>query len=597
MSQGQTLGHDARRGPRVIPLAWDGDRGARARDGSKVVVATRESPGSRPTRGRSARAISSSRSTPGSSTSAAARARGAATLVPDDQEAALAALASLVRSKSAARVVAVVGSAGKTSTKDILGALCAPHAADDLGGQEPEQRDRAAAHRLPARARHRDPRHRDGHARARPDRRALRDRATGRRRRPAHRPRAPRAPRHRRARRRGERRGRSRRFRRAAPRSSRAASPELEPFLEPRRHRAPPLRSRGRRARERPRSLPGRRAGRRARAPVHPAPPRRQHARRAPRLCRARAPARARLRRSAPRSGSPPGAERRSRLPGGGFVVNDAYNANPDSMRAALVHLAERAGSAAARRRSSARWPSSATRRSATTRRSASSLAELEIEVIGVGEPARDVRAGRVGARTSRARSKPREPSSAPATPCSSRPRAPSGSKASPTRSRRSPEHGPSPDRRPPGDGRRRRHRAEVHRDAARAEPRPADPSRRSGGAHREAGNADDGRPPHRGLRRPSVPRALAVHGRGAHRALHHARLRGDRFHRRLPQAPPGPLARAAGALEDGAPRRRHGRRRAPAPGDRVLHDVHLRARSPVGPSTSGRSSTRFSFS
>jgi UDP-N-acetylmuramoyl-tripeptide--D-alanyl-D-alanine ligase len=58
-----------------------------------------------------------------------ARARGAATLVPDDQEAALAALASLVRSKSNARVVAVVGSAGKTSTKDILGALCAPHAA------------------------------------------------------------------------------------------------------------------------------------------------------------------------------------------------------------------------------------------------------------------------------------------------------------------------------------------------------------------------------------------------------------------------------------------------------------------------------------
>ncbi len=55
---------------------------------------------------------------------AEAAARGAATLVPDDQEAALAALASLVRSKSAARVVAVVGSTGKTSTKDILGALC-----------------------------------------------------------------------------------------------------------------------------------------------------------------------------------------------------------------------------------------------------------------------------------------------------------------------------------------------------------------------------------------------------------------------------------------------------------------------------------------
>ena len=56
-----------------------------------------------------------------------ARARGAATLVPVDQEAALAALAGLVRSRSDARVVAVVGSVGKTTTKDILGALCAPH--------------------------------------------------------------------------------------------------------------------------------------------------------------------------------------------------------------------------------------------------------------------------------------------------------------------------------------------------------------------------------------------------------------------------------------------------------------------------------------
>ncbi|HJS50158.1 MAG TPA: UDP-N-acetylmuramoyl-tripeptide--D-alanyl-D-alanine ligase [Gaiellaceae bacterium] len=56
-----------------------------------------------------------------------ARARGAATLEPDDQETALSALASLVRSKSGARVVAVVGSAGKTTTKDVLGALCAPH--------------------------------------------------------------------------------------------------------------------------------------------------------------------------------------------------------------------------------------------------------------------------------------------------------------------------------------------------------------------------------------------------------------------------------------------------------------------------------------
>jgi UDP-N-acetylmuramoyl-tripeptide--D-alanyl-D-alanine ligase len=54
-----------------------------------------------------------------------ARARGAATLVPHAQHAALASLASLVRGRSDARVVAVVGSTGKTTTKDILGALCA----------------------------------------------------------------------------------------------------------------------------------------------------------------------------------------------------------------------------------------------------------------------------------------------------------------------------------------------------------------------------------------------------------------------------------------------------------------------------------------
>jgi UDP-N-acetylmuramoyl-tripeptide--D-alanyl-D-alanine ligase len=54
-----------------------------------------------------------------------ALAAGAATLVPDEQEHALAVLAGLVRGRSAARVVAVVGSTGKTSTKDVLAALCA----------------------------------------------------------------------------------------------------------------------------------------------------------------------------------------------------------------------------------------------------------------------------------------------------------------------------------------------------------------------------------------------------------------------------------------------------------------------------------------
>jgi UDP-N-acetylmuramoyl-tripeptide--D-alanyl-D-alanine ligase len=57
-----------------------------------------------------------------------ARGRGAAaTLVPDDAHAALAALGAAVRARSGARVVGVTGSVGKTSTKDILAALLRPH--------------------------------------------------------------------------------------------------------------------------------------------------------------------------------------------------------------------------------------------------------------------------------------------------------------------------------------------------------------------------------------------------------------------------------------------------------------------------------------
>jgi UDP-N-acetylmuramoyl-tripeptide--D-alanyl-D-alanine ligase len=54
-------------------------------------------------------------------------ARGAAaTLVPDDAFAALAAVAGRVRDRSGARFVAITGSMGKTSTKDILAAICEP---------------------------------------------------------------------------------------------------------------------------------------------------------------------------------------------------------------------------------------------------------------------------------------------------------------------------------------------------------------------------------------------------------------------------------------------------------------------------------------
>jgi UDP-N-acetylmuramoyl-tripeptide--D-alanyl-D-alanine ligase len=56
-------------------------------------------------------------------------ARGAAaTLVPDDSFSALGAIAGAVRDRSAARVVGITGSMGKTSTKDLLHALCAPSA-------------------------------------------------------------------------------------------------------------------------------------------------------------------------------------------------------------------------------------------------------------------------------------------------------------------------------------------------------------------------------------------------------------------------------------------------------------------------------------
>ena len=56
-------------------------------------------------------------------------ARGAAAVLdPADEFGALAAIGAAVRSRSSATVVGITGSTGKTSTKDILAALCAPHA-------------------------------------------------------------------------------------------------------------------------------------------------------------------------------------------------------------------------------------------------------------------------------------------------------------------------------------------------------------------------------------------------------------------------------------------------------------------------------------
>jgi UDP-N-acetylmuramoyl-tripeptide--D-alanyl-D-alanine ligase len=58
-----------------------------------------------------------------------ALARGAAAvLVPDEPFAAMAALGRAARAQTRARVVGITGTAGKTSTKDVLAALCRPHA-------------------------------------------------------------------------------------------------------------------------------------------------------------------------------------------------------------------------------------------------------------------------------------------------------------------------------------------------------------------------------------------------------------------------------------------------------------------------------------
>jgi UDP-N-acetylmuramoyl-tripeptide--D-alanyl-D-alanine ligase len=55
-----------------------------------------------------------------------ARDRGATTLVPNDEFAAMAIVGEVLRAASSARFVGITGSTGKTSTKDILAALCAP---------------------------------------------------------------------------------------------------------------------------------------------------------------------------------------------------------------------------------------------------------------------------------------------------------------------------------------------------------------------------------------------------------------------------------------------------------------------------------------
>ena len=244
-------------------------------------------------------------------------------------------------------------------------------------------------------------------------------------------------------------------------------------------------------------------------------------------------------------------------LPGGGFVVNDAYNANPTSMEAALRHLAERG---AGRRLIAilggmAELGEHADRHH---REIAELAAELEIEVVAVGELARGVRGRDVGAGRRRRARRGARARCGPETPCSSRRPARSPSKASPPTWRTFPLNVPSLHRGPDRHGDLGRDRPQVHRVPAPERARPADPRGRPGGPCGEAGNARDGRPADPALRAPALPRAVPLHAARADRPLHDGRLRCDRLPRRLHQAPPPPLARSPGPVEAPAARRDH---------------------------------------
>ena len=132
----------------------------------------------------------------------------------------------------------------------------------------------------------------------------------------------------------------------------------------------------------------------------------------------------------------------RIELPGRIVVVNDCYNANPMSMRAALDDLAvsaRRPPRRRARRHARAR----PRRARATTPRSASTRAPRGVELlVTVGPLARgDARRLRGESTPARPRRRPRSCASwcAAATRCWSRPRAASGSRSSPRRSRKPP--------------------------------------------------------------------------------------------------------------------------------------------------------------
>ena len=167
-SRGREGGFESVGGPDLIPLPLaevralslgrlEGD----ADDGHRRRGRLAPDPAGRPVR----RGLAAARRSSTTRARAAPRRRSC----PDDAHAALAALGSAVRARSDARVVAITGSVGKTSTKDILAALLRPRLRTVAAPRRLQQRDRPAAHALPDRARDGGRRDRDGDARPRPD--------------------------------------------------------------------------------------------------------------------------------------------------------------------------------------------------------------------------------------------------------------------------------------------------------------------------------------------------------------------------------------------------------------------------------------------
>ena len=462
-------------------------------------------------------------------------ARGAAaTLVPEDAFAALAALGSAVRARSSARVVAHHRLDGQDLDEGHPGCALPPARAHGRRRGRAQQRDRAPADSDADRARHGGRRLRDGHARSRSDRRAVRDRAPRRRRDHEHRPGAPRAARHRRAGRGSE--GGGRRLAARGWHGGRPGRAAARAVPRPRRHRDPPVRARERRGlragrRRLPSHVRSRRHAARAGVPLHCAAPGPERGRRAPCPPGARLPA---TRREGCEVELSRWRGEESPLPGGGLLINDSYNANPASMRAALEHLAERRGPQGGGARRDGRAGADGARLPPRGRRP-SPGASASTSCSGSATLARDY--GGELAVTGRAATRRRRvvagaSSSSPATPSSSRDRAPWASRSSRKRCSTATGSGPSgtsPRRGHLRDGDLDPRRPEVHRLHAPEGVRPAHPRGGAGGPPRQAGDADDGRPPDRLLDDHPLPRAQPLHDGRAHRLLRHARLRRDR--------------------------------------------------------------------